>query len=582
MKKYNKVILVLLLFAFSSCDQKILDLNSLTEPVDATFFSNEQELQLALTGVYNTLVYTGGYDLPMTVVIDNSATDIGLSRGFEGSSGYGELGAGTHSANSAIYKSAYSYYYQAIGRVNALLQNMERAKDLVSADTYSKIQAQALVLRAYNYMYLTELFGDVPLVLEPTKSIEEGLLPRTAKATIVDQILQDLGTAASILPNTWSGSDQGRITKGAALAISARIALYNKKYSEAATAAKAIMDNESAMGYSLNSNYGELFTLTGTKSAEIILSQPFKDGFKTSQFPRSQGSRNLNGYSTNVPTQSMIDSYEASDGKPIDESSVYDPKQPFANRDPRLAASIILPGTVWAGQIFESHPDSLKLRDASGKIIGNNSNSRKVSWPAAFCGYMWKKYTIEEYQAIKQIWSDCDFILIRYSEVLLTYAEAKIESGQIDESVLTAINRVRARAYNANVSNTGSYPAVTSTNQSELRKIIRRERKVEFADEGLRLFDIRRWKIAEKVMPVTLYGRILNTKTATGVPQIDDDGLVSYAGIESQYDLNTDSRFPNAQNRIFNKDRDYLCPIPQQEIDTYNGFGLTLVQNPGY
>jgi starch-binding outer membrane protein, SusD/RagB family len=83
-------------------------------------------------------------------------------------------------------------------------------------------------------------------------------------------------------------------------------------------------------------------------------------------------------------------------------------------------------------------------------------------------------------------------------------------------------------------------------------------------------------------MPVVIYGRILDIANATGVPAIDDDGFVSYAGIESQYDRNTDPRFPNAQDRIFNKSRDYLNPIPQQEIDTYNGLGASLQQNPGY
>jgi hypothetical protein len=384
------------------------------------------------------------------------------------------------------------------------------------------------------------------------------------------------------LPDTWSGSDNGRITKGAALALKARIALYNKKYSEAATSAKTIIDNESAMGYSLHPNFEELFTLSGQGSSEILLSTPYKDGFATSRFPQSQGSRNLGGFSTNVPTQSLVDSYEAIDGKPIDESSIYNPKKPFENRDPRLAGTIILPGTVWGGQIFESHPDSTKLRNANGNIIGNNSNSRKVSWPAAFCGYLWKKYTDEEYQAVKQIWSDHDFILIRLAEVLLNYAEAKIEQGEIDNSVLNAINRVRARAYGVDVSNTAAYPAVTTTDQTELRKVIRRERKVEFANEGMRLFDIRRWQIAEKVMPVTLYGQILNRAAATGVPQIDDDCFVSYTGVESQYDLNLDSRFPNALSRKFDKTRDYLCPVPQQEIDTYKGMGVTLEQNPGY
>ena len=207
---------------------------------------------------------------------------------------------------------------------------------------------------------------------------------------------------------------------------------------------------------------------------------------------------------------------------------------------------------------------------------------RKVKWPAAFCGYNWKKYNDEEAAKIKQTWSEIDFSLLRYAEVLLTYAEAKIELWEIDASVLNAINRVRARAYGVDITNTGSYPAITTMNQTELRKIIRRERKVELANEGFRLFDIRRWRIAEKVMPVILYGRILDEKNATLVPNIYEDCFVSYAGVESQYDLNTDARFVNAQNRRFNRLRDYLCPIPQSEIDTYAGFGVTLEQNSGY
>ena len=170
---------------------------------------------------------------------------------------------------------------------------------------------------------------------------------------------------------------------------------------------------------------------------------------------------------------------------------------------------------------------------------------------------------------------------MRYAEILLTYAEAKIMQGEVDESVLTAINRIRARAYGVDVSATADYPAITTMDVAKLKTIIQRERKVELADEGFRLFDIRRWKIAEKVMPVTIYGRILDTETATGIPKIDEDGFVSYNGIASQYDLNTDARFPNAV-RVFNSSRDYLCPIPQQEIDTYARFGITLGQNPGY
>ena len=312
-----------------------------------------------------------------------------------------------------------------------------------------------------------------------------------------------------------------------------------------------------------------------------MLAMPFKDGFQTTT-GFALGSRNCGSYTTMAPTQSMIDSYEATDGLPIDESAVYIPSKPFDNRDPRLKASIITPQSAWAGFIFESHPDSLTFRMVNGTSGGSNKDCRKASWPAAFCGYAWKKYNDEVAQKDKILWAEIDFSLMRYAEILLTYAEAKIEAGSIDASVLTAINRVRARAYGVSVTDVDNYPEITTTNQAELRKVIRRERKVELANEGFRLFDIRRWNIAEKVMPVKIYGRILNELTATLVPAIDDDGFVSYAGVESQYDLNADGRFPNAQNRLFNKNRDYLCPIPQSEIDTYAGFGVVLVQNPNY
>ena len=569
--KINLIIGALLLM--SACED-VIDLNSLTEPTDATFFSNEQELELALTGVYTSVVHQGGYGLPIQVNMDNGGTDIGLVRG--GFLSFDELGAGSHSASSGGFASVYSHFYRGIGRANNLLNNMSRAQDVVPEAAYNRIQAEALVLRAYYYHYLLELFGDVPYTETLATSPEDALLPRESKITIANSIMDDLDAAATVL--TDDPKDPGRVTRGFALGLKARIALYNGLYTEAAAAAKTVIDEGN---YPLHPNYGELFTHAGENSAETMFVMPFMEGFETTQFPRAQGSRNRNSYSTVVPTQSMVDSYEATDGLPIDESLVYDPSNPFANRDPRLAASIILPQSEWAGLIFESHPDSLTVRLADGSNGGSNKDSRIVIWPAAFCGYLWKKYTDEEAQLINQTFSDLDFKLMRFAEVLLIYAEAKIENDDIDASVLTAINRIRARAYGVDVSDTGNYPEITTTDQTELREIIRRERKVELANEGFRLFDIRRWRIAEKVMPVTLYGRILDEANATMVPDIDEDGFVSYAGVESQYDLNTDQRFPNAQNRIFTNPRDYLLPIPQSEIDTYRGLGADINQNPG-
>ena len=572
MKKF--IYSILALFMISACDSDLLDLESLTEPTDATFFSNEEELNLALNGVYNSLIWLGGYNLPVQVNMDNGATDIGLVRG--GMAGFDQLGAGSHSANSGGFLGIYTHMYRGIGRANNLINNLDRAADVVPAERLNQIKYEAIVLRVYFYHYLVFLFGDVPYTETVISNPLDALLPRINKEEIIDNLLADLQEAGQNLPAT--AGDKNRVFRDVAFTLHSRIALYAGRYREAATSSQAVINGGNL---NLHPNYEELFTPQGEGAAEAILVMPFRDGFGTvPNFTVAQGSRNFGAFSVVIPTQSMIDSYEAIDGLPIDESAIYDPKKPFDNRDPRLKASIITPQSEWGGIIFESHPDSMQVRNVDGSIRGRNNDSRKVIWPAAFCGYLWKKYTNVESQLQNRFWSDTDFTLMRYAEVLLNYAEAKIELNEIDASVHEALNMVRARAYGVPAGDTGSYPAVTSTDQSFLRTLIKRERKVEFANEGFRLFDIRRWNIAEKVMPVVLYGRILDEANAQHVPSIDEDGFVSYAGIESQYDRNTDARFPNAI-RVFANPRDYLLPIPQAEIDTYRANGATITQNPG-
>jgi hypothetical protein len=444
------------------------------------------------------------------------------------------------------------------------------------AEQLNRIKAEAMVLRAFFYSNLVFLFGDVPYTEEVITNPSDGLLPRVNKQEVINNILSDLREAAQILPKT--ALEKNRIFQDVALILHSRVALYAGRYREAAESSLAVIQGGNLF---LHPSYEELFTPKGEGSKEAILSMPYKDGFGTlPQFSVAQGSRNYGSFSVVVPTQSMIDSYEAIDGLPIDQSAVYNPTRPFDNRDPRLKASIITPQSIWGGIIFESHLDSLEVRNADGTLRGRNNDSRRVIWPAAFCGYLWKKYTNVESQLLNRGWSETDFILVRYTEALLNYAEAKIELDEIDPSVHDALNRVRARAYGVPVDDITNYPAVTSMDKSFLRTLIKRERKVEFANEGFRLYDIRRWQIAHKVMPVKLFGRILDEKNARFIPSIDEDGFVSYTGIESQYDLNTDQRFPNAV-RVFNNPRDYLLPIPQAEIDTYKANGVVLPQNPG-
>jgi len=194
MKKYILTLYITLSLGITACNEEVLDLESLNEPTDATFFSNEQELELALTGVYNSIIWQGGYNLPVQVNMDNGATDIGLVRG--GYVGFEELGAGSHSASTGGFASVYSHLYRGIGRANNLIQNLERATDVVSTEKRQQIEAEAIVLRSYYYHYLIELFGDVPYteILSPTP--EDALLPRTPESEIVDNLLEDLQSAA--------------------------------------------------------------------------------------------------------------------------------------------------------------------------------------------------------------------------------------------------------------------------------------------------------------------------------------------------------------------------------------------------
>lgn len=259
-----------------------------------------------------------------------------------------------------------------------------------------------------------------------------------------------------------------------------------------------------------------------------------------------------------------MDTYQASDGLPIDQSPLYDPAKPFENRDPRLDATIIRPQSIFKGFIFETHPDSTETWNIETNARVTN---QEVTNPfATFTGYLWRKYLSEEDFPEKQRDSTINWIYIRY-------AEAKIESGDIDQSVLDAINKIRARAYGVELSEASQYPAISATNQAELRHILRYERKVELANEGFRLFDIRRWDIADQVMNGTLIGRPLDGyETVPSPPNINSD--IGYHPDYGEFQ----HLYRNMEQRSFNTNRDWLWPIPQDEMNVNEN----MTQNPGY
>ena len=562
MKNINIIGLILLVF-FSSCEDA-LDRLPLDAPSDQTFFSNQTELELAINGAYRDL-YWRSSAMPFPLLLDN-ATDLGFLRtDFSGMQAYSQ---GAHSSVTSGFSETWDIMYSGIGRCNNLLNNMERAREVVSEDFYNRIEAEALFLRAYYYSWLIQLYGDVPYVTSLPATIEEAKVPRTPKGEIINALFSELDRAVQILPEEWAAGDKGRATKGTVLTLKARIALMNGIYDVAAQAAQQVMD----LGvYSLYANYGDLFAYTGERSEEVILDMPHQVGFMHTAVPRQQGSRNANGYSQLVPSQFIIDSYEAIDGLPIDESPLYDPANPFENRDPRLDASIARPQSVFATYVYETHPDSVTTTRYVDGVASRVANQDVLNAFASFTGYLWRKFSSEADMPQNVTTSELNFILMRYAEVLLIYAEAKIELGEIDQSVSDAINQIRARAYGVDVTDVNNYPAITTTDQQALRTIVRRERKVELANEGFRMLDIHRWGISEIVMNGTLVGRPVGAYSALSfVPTIDEHGHPHYDGAENLY--------RSVGQRVFIPSKDYLWPIPQKDIDV----NPELVQNPGY
>jgi hypothetical protein len=283
----------------------------------------------------------------------------------------------------------------------------------------------------------------------------------------------------------------------------------------------------------------------------------------------------------------MGDSYECTDGQTIDKSPLYSTADPFRNRDPRMRQTLLGDGDTWfgtGGMTFNMtfnmtfHPDSTTCTRYT-PTVAKIANLEVTNAFSAYAGYLLKKY-LDPADLVLNTQSELAFMLIRYAEVLLTYAEAKIELNQIDATVLNAINLVRARGYGVGVAQTTLYPAITSTNQAVLRSVVRRERKVELVGEGLRLFDIRRWKIAEKVMNGVLFGKALQRGIYYNLPKptLDENTSPDYNSFKAL--LAVTGNFKIMDNpRVF-KTQHYLWPIPQTELDVNKNPGFT--QNPGY
>jgi hypothetical protein len=542
--------MIVLCLLFASCEDT-LEKYPLNYPSTETFLRNENEIRMAIVGIHSAF-YLFNDQIPFILYYD-TGSDISADRDLKPEVMY-------HDPTAWQLRDLWVNIYKSINRSNFILENIERASDNVSADKIEKYRAEAKVLRAYCYLLLTSVFGDVPLI-DHTLSLDEAYVSRDPVEKIVDFIIKECDDAVPYLqqanePNTMA------LTKGFAWAVKARTALYNERWQDAIVACEKIMELEGSE-YILEPGYGDITMLKGKTSKEIIWAIQYNQDDKSQGMPSRMKSRLAGGYSNKMPVQALVDSYECIDGLSIDKSPLYEPENPWKNRDPRLHHTVVLPGSMFFGYQFETHKDSVKCWDYNQSPAVRIDNLDATHAYASFSGYCWRKYSDSlEYRTDGA--SSINAIAFRYADILLMFAEAKIEANQLDETIYEAINKVRRRA---------EMPEITlGKTQLELRSVIRKERKYELAGEGLRLFDIRRWHIADRLMNGVCYGRIPNGYP-TIAPHIDEYGNPDYANFVEKDLFGT-----KLGVRFFDPKRDYLSPIPASERQA----NPNLVQNPGY
>jgi starch-binding outer membrane protein, SusD/RagB family len=530
MKRLPINILAIICLLAVSCSKQ-LNKQPLDEVASTTYWQTQNDAVQAVNNCYTALTDIDD-DIFLSCATDDSYAWSGWPVDVP------SVGNGSATSQQGMFDQHWSHSYSAIAAANVVLDNIGNVPASALSDTLrSRYRSEARFIRAYYYQQLIGYYGAVPLIVH-VQTPSQFDVSRTSVDSVAAFVVSELTAIADSLPLTYDAADQGRVTRGAALAELARMQLYQGNYTAAATAAQSVM----TLGvYSIDQGgFLSLFNGKNPNSPEIILAGQYLQPTYASGLATWMGGPTLGGWSEVTPTEKLVDDYECTDGQPITTSPLYSANTPSKNRDPRLLMTVMMPDAVNV-----VNGDTINITTPHS-IDGLGQNN------ASFTGYYYKKYIPS---VINGQYYDNSFnneILIRYAEVLLTYAEAKIESNQIDQSVYDAINQVRQRT------GVGQPAATTLTypDQASLRTLVRRERHVEFAVEPQRLFDIRRWQTAATVMPGNVLG-VLNNFDPT----------------RSDY-----GQHVQVEVRAFNPARDYLWAIPENEIL----LNKNLNQNPNW
>lgn len=442
LKKISLLTLCSILFILPACKKSFLNVDPQAEQPAVTFWKTQDDATKAVNAIYGNLRSWANTAFPALAVESIGGDDAEKGSSPNDASYLNSFDNFTVTATEGQLQGFWEGQYQNINLCNQVLDNIPA----ISMDETLKARylAEAKFVRAYSYFRLVRAFGDVPLRLSVPKDASEFNIPRMAKAQVWAAIEKDLDDAAAVLPQTYNTVDLGRATKGAALALHAKVAMYLGKWDQVLSYTNSVM----AMGYDLYPNYEESFRTNHENNIESLLEIQCElllnnADASNSQYSQVQGVRGtVGGWGFNVPTATLAAAYEAGD----------------VRRD----ATIIFRG--------ETTPQGDAISPSGDNPMYNQKSY--VPFSMIISGY-----TEGSQQNVR---------VLRFADVLLMNAEAANELGDPGKA-RASLNRVRARARGGVA---GVLPDVTLTDKETLRQAIWKERRVELGMESDRYFDV--------------------------------------------------------------------------------------------
>lgn len=447
MKKYLKgaagISILAALVVTQSCKKSFLDVTAKGTVASAQFWKTQNDATSAVNAMYANLHEWTNIAFAPIAVESMGSDDVEKGSTPTDASFMNDFHFFTANSGEGQISDFWGGEYKTINFANQILDNVPAIS--MDATLKSRYLAEAKFIRAYAYFRLVRAFGDVPLRLHVPKAATEYNIPRTPKAQVWTAIETDLTDAASVLPQSYAAADVGHVTKGAALALHAKAAMYQKKWADVLTYTTQVM----GLGYTLFPNYEQMFRTTNKNNSESIFEIqnmliPNNPGASNSQYSQVQGVRGSTGggWGFNVPSADLAASYETG--------------------DPRRDATIIFRG--------ETTPEG----DAIPADGDNPMYNQKSYVPFSL-------YVSGFNEGCQQ-----NKIVLRYADVLLMNAEANNESGNT-AAALIPLEQIRARA---RAGNNAVLPKIVSTDQATVRAAIYKERRSELAMEFDRYFDV--------------------------------------------------------------------------------------------